>query len=202
MIAISSPCSRLPAARSDVCRSAEDGGGGGATDSVVIAFVVAVAENGVIGKDGGLPWRLSSDLKMFRRMTLGKPVVMGRRTWESLPKKPLDQRANIVVTRTPGFVAEGAEVVADPDEAVQLGQRLARECGADEIAVIGGAALYEALLGKAGRIYWTTVHGSPEGDTTFPDFDLDGWRVVREEALPQGERDDFAATLKVLERQG
>lgn len=195
--------------------AAEGGSGGrGATDEAkagaklragagapVVAFVVAVAENGVIGNDGRLPWRLASDLKMFRRLTLGKPILMGRRTWESLPKKPLDQRDNIVVTRTPGFLAEGAELVEGPEAALHRGLEKAAQRGADEIAVIGGASLYEALMEKAGRLYWTTVHGAPDGDTIFPEFDWQAWELVWEEALPRGDRDDYAATLKVYERR-
>ncbi len=181
---------RSPAATSDA------GGGGG----VVIALVVAVAQNGVIGRDGTLPWRLSSDLKLFRRLTMGKPIVMGRRTWQSLPKKPLDGRDNIVVTRDQSFVAAGAYVVADATEALTLGRRLAAERGTNEVAVIGGAALYDAVLEDAQRIYWTSVHGCPEGDTTFPEFDLSDWRVISEEPIARGPKDEFEASLKVLER--
>jgi dihydrofolate reductase len=168
---------------------------------ISISFVVAVAENGVIGREGGLPWRLSSDLKLFRRLTMGKPILMGRRTWESLPKQPLDGRDNIVVTRDKHYRAEGAFVVGDVHSAVSLGCRLATERGVDEIAVIGGAALYADLLDKVDRMYWTTVHGAPEGDTTFPPFDASEWQTVEEERLPRGPNDDFDATLRVLVRR-
>lgn len=171
-----------------------------ASDKVFLTFVVAVADNGVIGRNGGLPWRLSSDLKLFRRLTMGKPIIMGRRTWQSLPKRPLDGRENIVVTRDQGFVAEGARIVADAGEAVDLATGLARKSGVDEISVIGGAALYEALLEKADRIYWTAVRGNPEGDTTFPDFDLSDWKVVCEEPIERGPKDEFEAVLRVMER--
>ncbi len=167
---------------------------------VKVAFVVAVADNGVIGRDGGLPWRLSSDLKLFRRLTMGKPIIMGRRTWQSLPKRPLDGRDNIVVTRDPQFVAEGAQVVRDADAAVRLGEKLALEAGVDEVSIIGGAALYEALLSNADRIYWTAVRGNPEGDTTFPDFDLSNWKIASEEPIERGPKDEYDAVLRVLER--
>lgn len=190
MTTTSSPWSPSPDA------PAEEARGGG----IAIAFVVAVAENGVIGRNGGLPWRLSSDLKLFRRLTMGKPIIMGRRTWVSLPKRPLDGRENIVVSRDVFFEAEGAHVAGDAEHALRLARDFARKRGVDEISVIGGAALYEALLPEADRIYWTAVHGAPEGDTTFPDFDLAGWRIVSEEPIARGPNDEFAATLRVLER--
>jgi dihydrofolate reductase len=168
---------------------------------VIISFVVAVAENGVIGRDGGLPWRLSSDLKLFRKLTMGKPIVMGRRTWESLPKRPLDGRENIVVTRASNFSAEGAHVVGDAKEAVQLGCQLAPKHGVEEVAIIGGAAVYDALIGRVDRIYWTAVHGEPVGDTVFPEFDFSAWSIVSEQAIDRGANDEFAATLRILERK-
>lgn len=166
----------------------------------IIAFVVAVAENGVIGRDGALPWRLSSDLKMFRRLTMGKPIIMGRRTWESLPKRPLDGRDNIVITRTADYRANGAHVAGSVDAALALAQRLAEERGADEIAVIGGAQVYRDMMERVDRIYWTQVHGAPEGDTVFPELDAQEWREVGREPIDQTDRDQYAATLKIMER--
>lgn len=166
----------------------------------ILAFVVAVAENGVIGSKGRLPWRLSSDLKMFRRLTMGKPIIMGRRTWESLPKRPLDGRENIVITRDPAYNAEGAHVVHSADAALALAQRLAEEYGVDEIAVIGGGQVYRDLMDRADRIYWTQVHGAPEGDTVFPPLDSESWREVSSEPIARTERDQYAATLRILER--
>lgn len=169
-------------------------------DGIVITFVVAVAENGIIGRDGGLPWRLSTDLRLFRRLTMGKPIIMGRRTWQSLPKRPLDGRDNIVISRDPNFAAVGALVVGDAEAAVKLGRELAQKRGVGEIAVIGGASVYKALLPEVERIYWTVVHGDPAGDTTFPDFDLENWQLVQEECIERGPNDEFAATLRVLKR--
>lgn len=165
-----------------------------------VAFVVAVAENGVIGKDGDLPWRLSSDLKMFRKLTMGKPIIMGRRTWQSLPKRPLDGRDNIVITRDADFRADGAHVVNSVDAALELAQKSADARGADEIAVIGGAQVYRDTLDRADRIYWTEVHGAPEGDTVFPALDREKWREVDSEPIIRTDRDQYSATLKIWER--
>ncbi len=130
-----------------------------------IALVVAVAANGVIGKDGGLPWRIPADLRWFKSVTMGKPVVMGRKTWDSLPRRPLPGRANVVVTRDAGWSAEGAIRAGSLDAAV------AAASGAPEIAVIGGATIYAEALPRADRLYWTEVHAAPEGDTLMPIFD-------------------------------
>lgn len=165
----------------------------------VVCFVVAVAENGVIGRDGGLPWRLSSDLKRFRQLTMGKPVVMGRKTYDSIGK-PLDGRENIVVTSDATFGAPGVTVARSSEEALRLAAAAARRLDVSEIMVIGGAQLYAALLGAAGRIYLTQVHCRAEGDTYFPALDNEVWREVSREPLEQRERDDWPATLVILER--
>lgn len=168
---------------------------------MILSLIVAVAENGVIGRDGGLPWRLSSDLKTFRRLTMGKPMIMGRRTFDSIGK-PLDGRDNIVVTRDPHFELPGVSACATLDEALTLARVLATTRGADEVMVIGGAAIYDAVLRDADRIYFTQVHAKPDGDRTFPALDADEWREVSRELLPKGDRDDFASTLIVYERAG
>jgi len=165
-----------------------------------IAFIVAVAENGVIGRDGGLPWRLSSDLKLFRRLTMGKPVVMGRATWQSLYKQPLDGRDNIVVSRDANFEAPGAHVAADVNSALEAARVFAQARGVDEIMVIGGAAIYRSMWDKANRIYWTQVHGAPDGDITLEPLDLGEWREMSREEIVPGPRDTFEATLVVFER--
>ena len=134
-----------------------------------IVFVVARADNGVIGRDGTLPWHLPEDLKRFKALTMGKPMVMGRRTFESFPK-PLPGRRHIVLTRDPAWQAEGAEVARD----VQGGIALAGDV--EEIAVIGGAEIFALLMERADRIELTEVHRSPEGDTRMPPLGR-GWRV-------------------------
>ncbi len=168
---------------------------------VNISLIVAVAENGVIGAAGTLPWRISSDLKTFRRLTKGKPVVMGRRTFQSLPKV-LDGRDNIVVSRDPFFEApEGVSLFDNLTDALTLARTLALTSGTREVMVIGGAELFRDTLPKATRLYWTDVHAAPEGDTYFPEFDLSEWTEVSREELPQGPKDDVRATLRILERK-
>lgn len=166
---------------------------------MIISFIVAVAENGVIGRAGQLPWRMPSDLKTFRRLTMGKPIVMGRKTFQSIGKA-LDGRDNIVITRDPHFAAEGASVVASVADALVLARSLARTKGAEEVMVIGGAEIFDATMPHATRIYWTEIHGAPSGDVTFARPPAGAWREVSRAAIPRGERDEFAATLVILER--
>ncbi len=168
---------------------------------MIISIVVAVADNGVIGRDGGLPWRISSDLKTFRRLTMGKPLIMGRRTFQSL-KKPLDGRDNIVVTADPLVRPEGAIVTPSWAAAVAEARRRAAARGVDEIMVIGGTTVFADALGSAERIYKTEVHGSPAGDAFFPAIDWTQWEERSRQELPHGPGDDFTATLIVLERKG
>ena len=161
-----------------------------------IELVVAVARNGVIGRDGGLPWHISSDLKRFKAITMGKPLIMGRKTWDSLPRKPLPGRLNIVITRQKNFQAEGAVVVADPKAA------LAAAGQADEISVIGGAAIFGLLLPRAQRIYLTEVDLEVEGDTYFPRIEPGQWHETAREVHPRGPNDSAGFTLRVLDRKG
>jgi dihydrofolate reductase len=163
---------------------------------------VARAANGVIGRAGALPWRLKSDLAMFRALTLGKPVIMGRKTWESLPRRPLPQRINIVLSRDGSFAPAGALVCEDFSECVQIGREHAAEEGASEVCVIGGAALFALALPRASRIYLTEVEGEPRGDVYFPPFDESDWTEIRREAHPAGEDDDYPFVFRVLERRG
>lgn len=167
---------------------------------MLISLIVAVAENGVIGAKGKLPWRLSADLKTFRRLTMGKPLIMGRKTFQSL-KGPLDGRDNIVLTTDPAFEADGISVVDNLADALTLARTLAATRGADEIMVIGGADVFKAALPRADRIYWTDIHAAPEGDVRFPEFDHAEWQEVSSEPLPQSEKDNVTATLRVLERR-
>lgn len=164
-----------------------------------IAFVVAIAENNVIGKGGGLPWRITGDMAHFKSVTMGKPVIMGRKTWESLPRKPLPGRPNIVVTSNRKFKAEGAEVTDDLGQALMLARKHAAKLNVDEISVIGGAQIYEALLGKADRIYLTEVHFAPEGDALF-DLDRSHWREVSRERRTKLPQDSADYSFVLLER--
>ncbi len=141
-----------------------------------VTLILAAAQNGVIGKDGAIPWHISEDLKHFKNITLGKPIIMGRKTWDSLPKKPLPGRRNIVVTRQAGWQADGAEVMT-------LQQALA----VPDAFVIGGAEIYRAALPLARRIELTEVHRNFDGDATFT-FDRSGWNEIAREdhATPEG----------------
>ena len=162
--------------------------------------MVAVAENRVIGQNGRLPWRLSTDLKRFRQITMGKPVIMGRKTFQSI-KKPLDGRTNIVVTHQTSFEACGATVVTTLDTAIDAATAIAQRDGVNEIMVIGGAQIYASLLEKVDRIYLTRVHGRPQGDTHFPHLLENIWSETAHEKLPRGECDDYEATLYILDRR-
>ncbi len=175
-----------------------------ATDKIHVALVVAAAENGVIGRNANLPWRIPSDLKRFRQLTLGKPVVMGRKTYEAIGK-PLDKRDNIVVTRNSDWRATN-----DPDARVILANsvevalaragQLAQKAGVEEVMVIGGADIYRQALAYADRVYLTIVHARPEGDAIFPALDPALWKEVSRQAGSRQEGDDHAWTLTVHER--
>jgi dihydrofolate reductase len=165
-----------------------------------LALVVARARNGVIGREGKLPWRLKSDMALFKAITWDKPVIMGRKTWDSLPKKPLPGRLNIVLSRDGAFAPETALVCDRFQEAVDIGREHAEEDGAEEVCVIGGAALYALALPKARRLYVTEVDADVEGDAHFPDLNEGDWREVRREIHTAGEHDEYAFILRVLER--
>lgn len=142
----------------------------------IVSLVLARADNGVIGSDGALPWRIPGDMRRFRTLTTGKPCIMGRKTWDSLPKKPLPNRKNIVVTRDRGFRAEGAIIAHSFEDALELAGEAA------EICVIGGAEIYRAAMACARRIHLTEVHANPSGDTILEPFDRGVWRErAREE---------------------
>jgi dihydrofolate reductase len=170
------------------------------TGAARIAFVVAVAENGIIGRNGVLPWQLPSDLKRFRKLTLGKPMIMGRKTYASIGR-PLDGRDTIVVTRAKDFSAPGVHVAQSIEEAIALGRALAAKRGADEVAVIGGEEVFRLALPLANRIYLTLVHGQPLGDTRFEFPDAKSWRETAREPMVQGPGDQYPADFVVLERQ-
>ncbi len=167
-----------------------------------ISIHVAIADNGVIGSDGGLPWRLSTDLKRFKAATMGKPVVMGRKTWDSFPTQPLPGRANIVITRNPDFHPVGAEVVRSLDDALALA-RVRGRCGpgGDEVCVIGGGEIYVQAIGKADTLHVTHVHASPDGDTRFPAIDPATWEPVSTEDIPAGEKDSHPTRHVVYRRR-
>lgn len=168
---------------------------------ILSAGPIARARNGVIGRDGALPWRLKSDLALFRQVTLGKPVIMGRRTWESLPRKPLPGRTNLVLSRDGSFEAKGALVCEDFADALAIARDQARDDGAGEVCVIGGASVFATALAKAQRLYLTEVDAEVEGDVTLPPIDEAQWREVRREAHAASTDDEYAFTFRVLERR-
>ena len=161
-----------------------------------IALVYAISQNGVIGRGGILPWHIPSDLKWFKAVTLGKPVIMGRKTWESLPRKPLPGRANIVISRNADFSAQGCEIAVDLESALKLasiGEPI-------EICVIGGAEIYKLFLPLANKVYLTRVLVEVEGDTFLPELDPLQWRVDERQLHEKGANDSAAFETLIYRR--
>lgn len=160
---------------------------------MIVSLIAAVSDNGVIGRDGGLPWRLPDDLKHFKRLTLDHTIIMGRKTWDEVGR-PLANRRNVVVSRNPAFQAPGATVVPSLEEALALG---ATE---QQVFVIGGGEIYRQALPRADRLYLTVVHTTVEGDTTFPPFDQEAWALESEEVHSADERHPHAFTFREYRR--
>ena len=169
-------------------------------DEVSVTLVVAAARNGVIGKDGALPWRLSSDLMRFKANTIGRPVIMGRKTFQSIGK-PLPGRDNIVVTRNKSFAPEGVFIAPDIDAAVEIGRAKGKIAGAMEICVIGGGEIYRQTFDLADRLIVTFVEADIDGDTRFPKIDSEIWKEVSSQFHPAGEKDSHATRHVVYERR-
>jgi dihydrofolate reductase len=166
-----------------------------------LSLIVAIAENGVIGRKGKLPWRLGSDLRRFRKLTMGHPLIMGRKTFEALGK-PLDGRDSIVVSRNNPSLALGPHVfsAASLEEALTTARKQANTRGAKEAFVIGGAELFKAALPYANRIYLTRVHGLPEGDVHWEPLLSNDWIEICRKEYPASDRDEFPVTDVILER--
>ena len=164
-----------------------------------LALIAAVARNGVIGRDNALPWHLPGDLKYFKAVTLGKPVVMGRKTWESLGR-PLPGRTNIVISRQAGYAPAGARVVGSLDAALQLAAQVALIDGVDECVVIGGAEIYAQALPRCDRLYLTEVHAAVDGDAFFPAWDRGAWRETARENHAAAGSNPYAYSFVVYER--
>ena len=160
-----------------------------------VAIIVAASANNVIGANGDLPWHLSEDLKRFKKITMGKPMIMGRRTYESIGRA-LPGRRSIILTRQDDFRADGCEIAASPQEAIRLAGDV------EEIMVIGGGNVYAQLLPTTTRIYRTSVHAEIEGDTFFPDLVDSEWQSVETEEFPAGEGRPIGFTFQILERNG
>ena len=160
----------------------------------MISIIVAASTNNAIGIRGELPWRLSSDLQHFKATTMGKPIVMGRKTWDSIGR-PLPGRQNIVITRQAGYVAEGCDVVASLAEAAEAAG------DENEIMVIGGSEIYSLALPLADRLYMTRVHAAVDGDAFFPEIDATEWRLIDEEHHEADERNEHPYSFRVFERE-
>lgn len=161
----------------------------------MISCIVAVAENGVIGAHGEIPWYLSSDFKYFKKTTMGAPIIMGRACFESIGR-PLPGRDNIIISRNPFYAVSGAFVVHSIEEAIHLAQA----SGNPEIFVIGGGEIYRQTMPLWDRLYLTVVHLSPFGDTFFPELDMTQWLLVSERFHTKSEKDDADCTFKVYDR--
>jgi dihydrofolate reductase len=168
---------------------------------ILAAGPIARAKNGVIGRGGHLPWRLKTDMANFRAVTMGKPVIMGRKTWDSLPKRPLVGRTNIVLSRDGSFEPRTAVVCEDFADAISIAREQAEEDGAAEYCVIGGASLFELALAKARRLYLTDIDAEIAGDTVLSPIDESRWTEVRAERHEASEDDEYAFTIRVLERR-
>jgi len=167
---------------------------------VKIAMIAAVARNGVIGNEQDIPWRIPSDFAFFKRTTMGKPMVMGRKQYETVGK-PLPGRTNIIVTRDPDFRAEGTVVVHTLDEALRRAAEIAARDGVNEVMIIGGGTIYEQLMPRADRLYISHVDLEPEGNVHFPPIEPELWRVVEEPEVASDPRDAAQYRVKVYERR-
>lgn len=164
-----------------------------------IVIIAAVAENGVIGADNDLPWHCPTDFKFFKQMTIGKPLIMGRRTFESIGK-PLPNRPNIIVTRDIDYAVEGAYVIPGLAPAITFAAELCRDIGSDEIMIGGGGTLYEQAMPLADRMLITRIHAAPDGDTIFPDIEETLWvRTSKREEIA-GDRDSHDMTFEIWSR--
>ena len=166
-----------------------------------LALIVAMAENRVIGINNNLPWHLPNDLKYFKAITMGKPVIMGRKTHESIGR-PLPGRSNIVISGDPGNEYDGCSAVASLTEAIELAENIALIDGASEAVVIGGAQIYAQTFAFAQRLYLTLVQAEVPGDTLFPEIDLAQWQVVSDEMHASDSRHAFAYRFVEYQRRG
>ena len=167
---------------------------------VKLSLIVARGLNNVIGAAGQLPWRLKSDLMFFKKVTLGNPIIMGRKTWESLPRRPLPDRENIVMTRDWTYDAPGARVYSSFSPAINAAKAIAARDGKAEVFVIGGEAIYKRALPLADRIYLTDVDAAPEGDAFFPALPDHEWHEASAARFEVSDGDDHAFTIRKLER--
>lgn len=169
-------------------------------DDVRVSMIAAVAENGVIGRENDMPWYIPSDLQFFKRTTLGKPLIMGRKQFESVGR-PLPKRVNIVVSRQPGYQPDGVIVINDFDAAIAHAKSIAVDDGVDEVMIIGGGEIYRRGLVLADRLYITHVELQPEGDVYFPDIDPEIWDVVDTPLVAPSDKDEASYRNAVYARR-
>ncbi len=172
----------------------------GCEADVTVSIVVAAARNGVIGRDGAMPWRLSTDLKRFKSITMGKPIIMGRKTFQSIGKA-LPGRMNIVVTRDSTFNAAGVACHASVESALSFAKTHAMAHNIGEICVVGGGEIYRQTLPYADQVYYTLVESAPQGDTRFPELAAADWEMTHDEAIPAGEKDTVATRYRVYRQK-
>ncbi|WP_208432530.1 dihydrofolate reductase [Bartonella taylorii] len=165
-----------------------------------VCLIAAVAENGVIGHEGALPWHLSTDLQRFKALTFGKPIIMGRKTWDSLGR-PLPGRTNIVITRNRAFTAEGTVIAHSLSQACSVAKRVAYQNSADAVFIIGGGEIFQQGLPIADKIFLTEVLASIKGDSFFPVFDKEKWTIVQTQYIPEGDKDSHPSRFVVYERK-
>lgn len=165
-----------------------------------LSLIWAMTRNRVIGRDNDLPWRLPRDMRHFMTTTRGHPVIMGRRTFESMDRRPLPRRSNIVVTRTADYAAPGALVAGDLSQALELARRQCEADGVDEAFIIGGAGLYQPGLALADRLYVTEIDAVIEGDTFFPEVDWQSWRLLSRDHHPADADHAYPFDICVFER--
>lgn len=163
---------------------------------MIISSIVAVAKNRVIGSDNDIPWRLSTDLKYFKKQTTGHHIIMGRKSFLSIGK-PLPNRTNVIVTRDPYFIASNCIVVHSIPEALEI----VKSRGEEEAFITGGGMIYEQTMDLVDRLYITEVDAEPEGDVHFPEIDYSKWKLISEDPRPKGERDDHNFNFKIYERK-
>jgi dihydrofolate reductase len=180
---------------------AGDQGADRSVNHLPLVLVAAVARNGIIGVNGGLPWRLSSDLKRFKALTWGKPLVMGRKTFESIGRA-LPGRETIVITRDPAFAPSGVLVAHELDAGLDFAAKRARAMGADEVIIGGGGEIYAQTIARAKRIFITEVALDAEGEARFPPLDPQKWREISRETGERGPRDDADFVFVEYERRG
>lgn len=168
---------------------------------MTLSLIAAMSENRVIGRAGGLPWRMPADMARFKRLTTGHPAIMGRRTFDSM-KSPLPGRTNIVVTRRRDFApAPGVLVAHDLAEAIRLARTAPGGGEVGEIFIIGGGEIYALALPRADRIHLTVIHARIEGDAFFPEFDEQAWRLTHDERREADEKNEFACSFRIYERR-